>query len=201
MCRICSSAVERSYCVSLFSSEMTQCNLASRMSKLIPISHEDPVLHYACRSCKGKFISMETKLESLHTLAKSSYKALASFCLEQQPSTNKKHTKDTSGNDASPSTVKALLQSCFANSKWNRWASPNPTSKVAGRRRMCPIKENQLEIIDQTTTPHVQHDCCQSSHTSTQSWSIYPHQGFIQKKNFGGEAASLANCGLAATYD
>ena len=70
-CRICSSVVERSHCVSLFSPEMTKCNLAFRMSRLLEvpkISQEDPLPHYACRSCKVKFISMESKLESLRTL-------------------------------------------------------------------------------------------------------------------------------------
>ena len=114
-CQICSSVVERLHCVSLFSPEMTKCNLASRMSRLleVPISQEDPLLHYACRSCKGKFISMESKLESLRTLAKSSYQSLASSCPEQQPSTNKKRTKDTSGDDVhvSPSMAKARLAS------------------------------------------------------------------------------------------
>ena len=111
-CRICSSVVERSHCVSLFSPEMTKFNLAFRMSRLLEvpkISQEDPLPHYACRSCKVKFISMESKLESLRTLAKSSYQSLASSCPEQQPSTNKKRTKDTSGDDVpvSPSTAKA----------------------------------------------------------------------------------------------
>ena len=101
-CRICSSVVERLHCVSLFSPEMTKCNLAFRMSRLLEvpkISQEDPLPHYACRSCKVKFISMESKLES--------YQSLASSCPEQQPSTNKKRTKDTSGDDVSPSTAKA----------------------------------------------------------------------------------------------
>ena len=108
-CRICSSVVERSHCVSLFSPEMTKCNLGFRMSRLLEvpkISQEDPLPHYVCRSCKVKFISMESKLESLRTLAKSSYQSLASSCPEQQPSTNKR-TKDTSGDDVSPSTAKA----------------------------------------------------------------------------------------------
>ena len=85
-CRICSSVVERSHCVSLFSQEMTKCNLASRMSRLleVPISQEDPLAHCACRSCKGKFISMESKLESLWTLANSNFQSLASSCPEQE---------------------------------------------------------------------------------------------------------------------
>ena len=33
----------------------------------------------------------------------------------------------------------SLVQSCSSNSKWNRWASSNPTSKVAGSRRICTI--------------------------------------------------------------
>ena len=58
-CRICSSVVERLHCVSLFSPEMTKCNRAFRMSRLLEvpkISQEDPLPHYACRSCKVKFI-------------------------------------------------------------------------------------------------------------------------------------------------
>ena len=115
-CRICSSVVECLHCVSLFSPEMTKYNLAFRMSRLLEvpkISQEDPLPHYACHSCKvkfismQKFISMESKLESLRTLAKSSYQSLASSYPEQQPSTNKKRTKDTSGDDVSPSTANA----------------------------------------------------------------------------------------------
>ena len=52
-CRICSSVVKRSHCVSLFSPEMTKCNLAFRMSRLLEvpkISQEDPLPHYACCS-------------------------------------------------------------------------------------------------------------------------------------------------------
>ena len=97
-CRICSSVVEHSHCVSLFSPEMTKCNLAFRMSRLLEV----PKI-----SQEVKFISMESKLESLRTLAKSRYQSLASSCPEQQPSTNKKRTKDTSGDDVSPSTAKA----------------------------------------------------------------------------------------------
>ena len=109
-CWICSSVVEHLHCVSLFSPEMTKCNLAFRMSRLLEVPkiyQEDPLPHYACRSCKVKFVSMESKLESLRTLAKSSYQSLASSCPEQQPSTNKKCIKDTSGDDVSPSTAKA----------------------------------------------------------------------------------------------
>ena len=36
-CRICSSLVERLHCVSLFSPEMTKCNLAFRMSRLLEV--------------------------------------------------------------------------------------------------------------------------------------------------------------------
>ena len=137
-CRICSSVVERSHCVSLFSPEMTKCNLAFRMSRLLEvlkISQEDPLPHYACHSCKVKFISMESKLESLRTLAKSSYQSLASSYPEQQPSTNKKRTKDTSGDDVpvSPSTAKA-----------------RPASKRGvGRSRTLFPSESCKRILDQ----------------------------------------------------
>ena len=105
-CRICSSVVERSHCVSLFSPENIKSNLASRMSGLleVPISKGDDLPDCVCRACKGKFITVETKLESLRALAKSSYKAQT--YPEQQPS-SRKRTKDTSGTDASPCTTKS----------------------------------------------------------------------------------------------
>ena len=135
-CQICSSVVERSHCVSLFSPEMTKYNLAFRMSRLLEvpkISQEDPLPHYACSSCKVKFISMESKLERLRTLAKSSYQSLASSCPEQQPSTNKKCTKDTSGDDVSPSTAKA-----------------RPASKRGvGRSKILFPSESCKRILDQ----------------------------------------------------
>ena len=31
----------------------------------------------------------------------------------------------------------SLVQSCSSNSKWNKWAPSNPTSKVAGSKRIC----------------------------------------------------------------
>ena len=104
-CRVCSSVVGRTHCVTFFSPEMTKCNLASRMSKLleVPICQEDTLSKFVCRSCKTKFISVESKLESLRTLAKSSYQVQSGP--EQQSS--RKRTKDTSGDNASPSTVKA----------------------------------------------------------------------------------------------
>ena len=56
---------------------------------------------------------MENKLDSMRTLAKSSYQASKSSYqayyppVEQPSSTCTKRTKDTSGDNASPSTVKA----------------------------------------------------------------------------------------------
>ena len=84
-------------------------------------------------ACKVKFISMESKLESLRTLTKSSYQSLASSCPEQQPSTNKKRIKDTSGDDVSPSMAKA-----------------RPASKRGvGRYRTLFPSESCKRILDQ----------------------------------------------------
>ena len=57
-CRICSSVVGRSHCISPFSQEMTKCDQASRMSKIleVPISQEDNLSHYVWRSCKGDLL-------------------------------------------------------------------------------------------------------------------------------------------------
>ena len=107
-CRICSAVVERSHCISLFSADSVKCNLAIRMTKLleIPISQEDKLSNFVCRSCKARFLTVENKLDSMRTLAKSSYQAYYPP-VEQPSSTCTKRTKDTSGDNASPSTVKA----------------------------------------------------------------------------------------------
>ena len=108
-CRICSSVVGHSHCIALFSGDSVKCNLVSRMTKLleVPISQEDKLSNYVCRSRKGRFLTLENKVESMHTLAKSSYQAY--YPPDQQPSTesSRKRTKDTSGDGASPSTMNA----------------------------------------------------------------------------------------------
>ena len=85
-----------------------KCNLAVRMTKLleIPISQEDKLSNFVCRSCKARFLTVENKLDSMRTLAKSSYQAYYPP-VKQPSSTRIKRTKDTSGDNASPSTVKA----------------------------------------------------------------------------------------------
>ena len=105
-CRLCSSVVERSHCIALYSADSVKCNLASRMTKLleVPISQEDKLSNLVCRSCKGRFLTVESKLDSLRTIAKSSYQVY--YPPVEQPS-SRKRAKDTSGDSASPNTMKA----------------------------------------------------------------------------------------------
>ena len=103
-CRICSSAIGCSHCIFLFSEEGAKSNLASRMAKLqeIPIFQEDNLSALVCQSYKGKFLTLETKLESMHTIAKSLYQIC--YPTDQQ-SSSRKHTKVTSGDGVSPSAI------------------------------------------------------------------------------------------------
>ena len=80
----------------------------------LPVSSSDGLSPYLCRSCMNKFYTVQSKLESLRTLAKVGYEKSGQFrsvvpaCSSVstvQPS--KKRTKDTSGVDASPHTLKA----------------------------------------------------------------------------------------------
>ena len=67
----CSLVIGRSHCIALFSEDSVKCNLASRMTKLleVPISQEDKLSYLVSQSCKVKFLTVENKLDSMHTHA------------------------------------------------------------------------------------------------------------------------------------
>ena len=114
VCRLCCSAVSPTHCLALFSYESVQ--KVGRLSKLLdlPVSSGDGLSPYPCRSCMNKFYTVQSKLESLRTLAKVGYEKSGQFrsvvpaCSSVstvQPA--KKRTKDTCGVDTSLHTVKA----------------------------------------------------------------------------------------------
>ena len=114
VCRLCCNAVTSTHCLALFSKEALQKNVPGRLSKLLdlPVSSSDGLSPYLCRSCANKFHTVESKLESFRSLAKTGYEKggqnrsvfPSSSVSVQAP---KKRTKDTSGEDASPHTVQA----------------------------------------------------------------------------------------------
>ena len=108
-CRICSSVVGRFHCTALFSEDSVKCNLVSRMTKLleVPIYQGDKLSNYICRSCKGRFITLENKVDSMQSLAKSSYQAYYPPDQQHSPEISRKRTKNTGGDGVSPSTLKA----------------------------------------------------------------------------------------------
>ena len=104
VCRICAGcATETDYkhCTGLFTGIKNRA-MTSRIRDLqILIEENDGLPSMVCRKCLGKFNTIESKLDSLRSLAQSSYeaylKANTSVCTCKRP-------KVTSGIRVSPST-------------------------------------------------------------------------------------------------
>ena len=107
LCRLCSTETERTHSVSLFSKDSVQKDLPGRLSRLaqVPVGEEDGLSGYLCRKCKGKFVSLEAKLDAFRAMAK----AVASP--RQRIPACRKRVKDTSGGLVSPHTAHARPRS------------------------------------------------------------------------------------------
>ena len=75
VCRLCCSSSSSTRCSALFSKEAIQRDLPGRLSNLLqlPVSDSDGLSSYLCRSCMGKFTTVESKLESFRSMAKAGY--------------------------------------------------------------------------------------------------------------------------------
>ena len=75
VCHLCCSSSSSTRCSALFSKEAIQRDLPGRLSNLLqlPVSDSDGLSSYLCRSCMGKFTTVESKLESFRSMAKAGY--------------------------------------------------------------------------------------------------------------------------------
>ena len=102
LCRLCYTETDYKHCTGLFTGIKNRA-MTSRMCDLLQILIEenDGLPSMVCRKCLGKFNTIESKLDSLRSLAQSSYeaylKANSSVCTRKRP-------KVTSGIGVSPST-------------------------------------------------------------------------------------------------
>lgn len=66
ICRLRSTETVRMHSVSLFSKDSVQNDLPERFSRLaqVSIGEDDGLYGYLCRKSKGRFVSLEDKLDS-----------------------------------------------------------------------------------------------------------------------------------------
>ena len=107
-CRLCFSQVNQKHCISLFSSSSLKTDLPGRFSRLaqVPVEPNDGLSWYLCRNCRGKFLTLETKLQEFRQKAQST-------CSPQQAAPcSRKRVKATAGTDGvSPHTALARPKS------------------------------------------------------------------------------------------
>jgi len=102
-CRICLSAIESKHSTALFTAAGLSQEWPSRIGELlcVEIVKGDGLPNHICRSCKGRVISIEGKLQSLRALAQESFRKL-----QDKRSSDRKRSKDTSGGlGVSPNTA------------------------------------------------------------------------------------------------
>ena len=102
LCRVCYTESDSKHCTRLFTDSDNQA-LTCRISELLQISIEegDGLPTMICRSCLGKFKTIESKIDNLRVLAHSNclayLKSHTSVCTHKRP-------KSTSGIGVSPTT-------------------------------------------------------------------------------------------------
>ena len=98
-CRICTSVVDAKHSLAFFSTLSMSLGWPTRIRELLRVDIASLAQHI-CRSCKGKIVSLEEKLEKLRALAQASLKRL------QEMRDGRKRPKQTSGSvGVSPHTV------------------------------------------------------------------------------------------------
>ena len=102
LCRVCYTDSEYKHCTGLFTDSKNRA-LTSRISELLQISIEedDGLPTMICRSCLGKFTTIESKLGILRALAHSSCEA---YLKSNTNVSKRKRPKSTSGVGVSPTT-------------------------------------------------------------------------------------------------
>ena len=71
-CRVCFGVAQANHCTAIFSAPSNSLNWPLRLNKLllVDIQEGDGLGGHVCRSCTGKVASIESKLESLRSIAK-----------------------------------------------------------------------------------------------------------------------------------
>ena len=104
-CRICLSTVETKHSTALFTATCLSQGWPTRIRELlyVEVVKDDGLPSHICRSCRGKVVSIEVKLQNLRALAQESLKKL-----QDTRSGERKRSKDTSSRlGVSPHTANA----------------------------------------------------------------------------------------------
>ncbi len=125
-CRFCMNVLDLKHCFSLFNKQGLANNFPTRFSKLLelPVEPCSWMSAHICRNYKTSLTSLEDKLAKARSSAKDSYIQMLPATISTDPTL--KRTKETSGVDVSPSTVKTLP----------------PAKKIQRRRQLFPCGGN-----------------------------------------------------------